>query len=296
MRGLPQDRGDGHPALLERGARLEIRPGEELPTDAQHGLERERPLGHLHHPVGVHQRAFGAVRSADRRPLALLSMQPARMPAALLAVGDGIPERVDGAREFERLDAQDGARAGTRQIEAQESRFEVGKVHVGASPARLRGAVHDFPALPGVRCADPKALGRRAVEPVDDQAADAARPRGIDHDPRPPIIGVGSPPGSGERRLGAGTRPGAGGDRRRRQALRQILDLEIRDPERAPPALAGHDGDFDESELRDGTAAGRAPRELDLACSRSSTASSARAGADPWRHASRHCGPWDRAA
>ena len=110
------------------------------------GLDRERAAIDLDHPFLVHDRAGVAVRHADRRPVALLAGEPARMMAARLAARDVLEEGVDRARELEGLHREvgDAAAVGGRRLEREpdEARRRAGQVDVAAlrrPPLRPRG-------------------------------------------------------------------------------------------------------------------------------------------------------------
>ena len=100
-----------------------------------------------------------AVRGADRRPHALFTMQPTRMPAARFGVGDVVPEGMDRTREFERLQAQSRARRRFIEFKTQKSGLESGQIDIAASATRLRCGVQRFPATAAARAANTKTAG-----------------------------------------------------------------------------------------------------------------------------------------
>ena len=69
------------------------------------GSSENDPSRHLDHAVVIHQRALGAVESVPMGvQIALLAMQPARMPPARLGRRNAVPKSMDGAGELERLE------------------------------------------------------------------------------------------------------------------------------------------------------------------------------------------------
>ena len=93
------------PSVLDRLIDLEPRVSSEPPA------ARPRVLAQIKSAVRrdldgaflVHQRAWRAVRDADRRPQRLLTTDPARVAAPRLAPRDVVPESLDRTRELERL-------------------------------------------------------------------------------------------------------------------------------------------------------------------------------------------------
>src|SRR5580692_7106698 len=100
---------------------------------------------------------MGAVGRADRRPIALFVMQPTRMPAARLLFGDVGPKRIDGTREFERLETQRGSHRRFFEFQTEKPVLDSRQVYIAAFAARRRRGVQRFPAPRAVRAANSKA-------------------------------------------------------------------------------------------------------------------------------------------
>ena len=261
---VPDDARHRHPAVFQRLVRLDIGPSKQPVAGEDHGFETERGLARLHHAVGVDECAFGAVRGANRCPFRLLTVQPARMPATRFAGGNGIPERIDGTRELEGLEPQCRAARGLRELEPHEAGAQIRQVDIASPAAGVRCLVHRGPPLTAERGSHSKSAGGRFPEPIDDQAADGPGGRRVDHDPRFLVRGLRLPPSP---RQGIGRRvprQRARGLRARGQRGREVAHFEVADEQRPLAALAGHDGELDEAELRDAGAARGPPRKIDI--------------------------------
>ena len=269
------DDGIGSHASSQLLRDLGVGPGDEAPVGEQERLEREAAAIDLEHALFVQQRRRRAARDADRRPVALLAHQPARMQtAALLAARRcGRTRRASartrsGATPMPTMPKPSPPRA-LAQVEPQEARRAARQRHVAAlalgllrrPQRRPRAAVVGALHLEGARGA--------ARLPVDDEAAVLALRLEVERDPLR----------TGAARAAPARPRRAVEDRRRMRVPAAALDARTsggafgsrsskrrsRDPDAALAAGAGRDRDLDRAELGDRAAAGRSPGELDLA-------------------------------
>ena len=168
---------------------------------------------------------------------------------------------------------------GGLDLQADEASRKPRQVDVAALAARMRCRVDGFPALAAERGAQPKAVRRRLLQPIDDQTAE--RCAGVPQSTS--IQGFrSSPPGfqprpvSASAALGSGLRTrGACGRRPRR---REVAYLEVGNEDAARTTLARHDGELHEAELAIDGRRSQAPTQNRCLDSAPRSASSAAAG------------------
>ena len=102
------------------------------------GSRQNEACSHLHHAVGVHERAFGAVRGADRCPFRLLTVQPARMPATRLARRQRHTRTHRWSARTRRARAAMPHRSRARELEPHEARAQIRQVDIAAPAAGAR--------------------------------------------------------------------------------------------------------------------------------------------------------------
>src|SRR5262250_3582715 len=121
----PRGRGDRQVVLGQRDREVDVRPRGQRTVGVEERLERARaPIG-LDHAVLVEQGRARGAGHADRRPVRLFAVQPARRVTAWLSRGDGVEEVSQRAPEAERAHVEaadaEGIRARSRfpQLQAQ---------------------------------------------------------------------------------------------------------------------------------------------------------------------------------
>ena len=238
-------------------------------------LDRERAAVDLDHALLVHDRAGVAVRHADRRPVALLAGEPARMMAARLAARDVLEEGVDRARELEGLHRELGdaaavgaspprGRAGGSATPCRAGRCSCARRRVASAACTV---VH---AAPSVEVSTRNARGARAGLPVDDEAAVLALLLEVDLEPVRAggrARSASSSPGR-RRAQHAGAKPGRALEARTSGVARYVRSSRRRSAihtrartARARPRCTSSMAPSSAS----AAAAGRSPGELDLA-------------------------------
>src|SRR5262249_52915457 len=142
--------------------------------------DREAAARYLEGAVLREESALGAAVDTDDRPVHLLSGKAARVGAARRLAGQSLKEGIRGVAEREVLDLDLGQPVGAGrplpEREAQESRFLVGEEECVGPPGAVRDSRYGSPAHAVAGQQDVVPRGVELSHPVDDQAAELARP------------------------------------------------------------------------------------------------------------------------